>query len=423
MKKRQAMIGGVWVISTSAAFFIGQSHSSNSAATQMDEKNAHNPHTIIRNERTTKGAGNHTFSHPSSPRRSSLPPSAEDLPKFIENIANISDPIERAQAFLEMIENLSPGDFERVVHSFRELNMTRQRRGEYALLLSGWAKADPLGALSYAKENTETPFARQTILATWAEDSPQQALAWARENFEGEDGAANPWIAGVIRGLANTDLSLATSLLHELPYSRERRVALTPILNTLKQRGIDDSKQWISSLEDESLQAGAVSRIIDTIAKDDPEGALNWVTSLGEEALKRSAKDIVESWAQEDLNAARAWTDQQSNEIRATAATSLIQEMAPEEASSWLSSYEGDPAYDNTIKTFVRSNIELTPELSADWIMKITNERDRNRTFSRVIGDWYQTDPDGLIDYAQNNVIPETALNRLNSIIKKANGG
>ena len=84
------------------------------------------------------------------------------------------------------------------------------------MLLSAWAKHDPLAALDYASANTGSPFARQSILTSWAATDPIAAMRWAEDNHEGNE--ANPWMVGVIRGIAASDPERATQLMNSMPY-------------------------------------------------------------------------------------------------------------------------------------------------------------------------------------------------------------
>ena len=85
----------------------------------------------------------------------------------------------RNRALLAFLDQLAPGDMPDVVDRFRALGLTDARAGEYAMLLTAWAKADPLAAMAYAEEKTRGPFATRTLLAAWAANDPDAALRWA----------------------------------------------------------------------------------------------------------------------------------------------------------------------------------------------------------------------------------------------------
>ena len=131
--------------------------------------------------------------------RTSAGDPAERLAK-LESIVRGENALDRNRALLAYIDQLGPGEFEEAVAHFRSLGITESRFGEYALLLSAWAKADPLTALTYAKENTGSRFATNTILSSWASADPEAAIRWAETNHEGDE--ANPYLAGIIRSLA-----------------------------------------------------------------------------------------------------------------------------------------------------------------------------------------------------------------------------
>jgi hypothetical protein len=50
--------------------------------------------------------------------------------------------------------------------------------------------------------------------------------------------------------------------------------------------------------------------------------------------------------------------------------------------------------------------------LAADWIMKLSSERDQERTFHRVLGGWMGKDSARAMEYIQNNPVPESISRR-----------
>jgi hypothetical protein len=330
----------------------------------------------------------------------------------------MSDPLERAQGFLDFVQNLAPDEFLDAVDAFREGGIENEQFGEYRLMLAAWAQVDPNGALDYASEKTGTPFARQTILAAWAKNDPASATEWARNNFDnnGDENRANPWLVGVIEGLASIDTGSATRLLEELPFSRERGEALGAIYREISSLGTDTAKAWVANLADEQLRAGAAARLAGTLARENPQEAAEWAASMGPEVMNRATGEIIDEWAESDLSAARNWVESQPQEVIAAAGPRLIGEMIEQQdiatASSWLSNYEGNPEFDNTIRSFVYGSIREEPTMAADWIMRMSSERDRTGTFHRVLGRWMERDRAGAMDYINNNEVPESIRRR-----------
>ncbi|MGC6566448.1 MAG: hypothetical protein ACON38_12685 [Akkermansiaceae bacterium] len=420
MNKRSAIFAGAWALTCGVAFFAGRTSVESPASTNNAGSNQES---LSQRSAASGGASSSpgdTNSLSGNRFRNSGSPSGEEaqLKEAVLELTRMTDPIARAEGFLQLVKDLSPDQFLTVVDTYRSEGVNEEDFGEYRILLTAWAKAAPLEALAYAKDNTGTPLARQTILATWAQSDPASAIAWARENFDPEsrDDRANPWLVGVIEGIASTDLSQATALLEELPYSRGRGEALSAIFEEITQLGTDAGKNWVNDLKDPQLQAGAAARLAGLMAETDPKAAADWASSLSPDAMKRSAEAIVDRWVEEDLEAAKSWVESQPEEVIAAAGPELIKgildQQDPAAASEWLSSYDGNPAFDDTIRTLVWSTMNETPELGADWIMRLSSENDQTRTFHRVLRGWMGKDSSGAMDYIQNNPVPESILRR-----------
>ncbi|MGA0846299.1 MAG: hypothetical protein ACO3RV_07125, partial [Luteolibacter sp.] len=212
----------------------------------------------------------------------------------MESIVRGENVLDRNRAWLRYIDQLAPEEFEAAVDHFRGLGITGSRMGEYALLLSAWAKQDPLNALAYARANTATRFATDTILTTWATDDPMAAIQWAESNHDGD--AANPHMAGIIKGIAPSDPDLASRLLIEMPRSRERGEALDAILPYVLEQGVADARQWIESITDDSLRNGAMMRAAEKFAESDPAGTVDWLIQNPSEATQRRMDDVYRVW-------------------------------------------------------------------------------------------------------------------------------
>jgi hypothetical protein len=52
------------------------------------------------------------------------------------------------------------------------------------------------------------------------------------------------------------------------------------------------------------------------------------------------------------------------------------------------------------------------PTTAADWIMKLSSDRDQERTFHRVLGGWMQKDKEAAMGYINNNSVPDSIKRR-----------
>lgn len=419
MTTKSTLILAAWALTCGGAFMIGRgSDTDTDLAEGVDDGGSavisrRGPLSLSERSSLRRRSGN-----PAGESARSSEDRDQSIRDDIQALKALTDPMERAQGFLDFVRRLEADEFLDAIDAFREGGVDQDEFGEYRLLLNAWAQVNPLEALDYASENTGTNLARQTILASWAKSNPQAAIDWARNNFDnkGREDRANPWLVGVIEGLAPLDPTRATGLLEELPFSRERGEALTALFSEISKDGPEAAKQWVARLSDERLKAGAASRLVRTLAESDPRAAAEWAASLGPEAIARASGEIVNRWAADDLPAARAWVEEQPAEVAAAAGPSLvsriIQQENPVAASNWLAQHEGDPNFDRTVQTFVWRSMEQEPALAADWIMRLSNEQNRAGTFHRVLDGWLERDRDGALNYLANNPVPESIKRR-----------
>lgn len=403
-KKIILPLGATWIASVAAAFYAGQlqpTSSEDSASLSSSEK----------------GKGRHTAGHSSSSNdrtakssrvRTSLQSASNQSAKTIQDINHITNPVERSRRLLAYIDTLSPQQLQQAIIDFRAMDMTRQRMGEYSMLLHAWGQADPTAALAYAKENTGNEFARQQILASWASYNTDAALTWARENHKGEGG--NPWLVGVIKGIAASDTTLATSVMQELPYSEERGDALKEIIPHVAQLGLANAEVWLNQISDEGLRNSATSYLAESLATQDPEGTAQWVTQINDtKSRERAIGQVVEVWVERDPQQARQWFDSLSTTDQAAASDDFIESYAskdPNQAADWLDENSSAENYQKLLKSFAQGSSYKDPELALNYANELEDDKDRSRTVGRALWALHNQDPAKAEAWTQNNEVP-----------------
>ena len=339
------------------------------------------------------GAESKSSSRSTRPERDAKSTSQDRLAR-LESIIRGENPLDRNRALLAFIDQLAPGDFEGAVAHFRSLGLTEGRMGEYSLLLTAWAQADPLSALAYAKENTSNGFATGTILTSWASTDPEAAIRWAKANHEGDE--ANPYMPGIIRGIAASDPARATELLVSMPLSEERGKALDSILPHLLQQGSEATRSWIAAITDDSLRNGAMMRVAEKLATTDPAGTVSWLLANPGEASRRRIDDIYSAWAKKDEQA--AWNsfntlpsgDARSNALRGMITSAAVQN--PKAAVSLMDRYPND-VNDRVVQNFVWHSFGNDPATAVTAIARIGDEKQRDQMYRRTLDAWKREDP------------------------------
>lgn len=339
------------------------------------------------------GADSHSASRAARPGRDAKLTDPDRL-AHLASIIRGENPLDRSRALLAYIDQLAPGDFEGAVAHFRSLGLTEGRMGEYSLLLTAWAQADPVSALAYAKDNTTNGFATGTILTSWASTDPEAAIRWAKANHQGDD--ANPYLPGIIRGLAANDMPRAAELLASMPRSEERGNGLDFMLPHILQQGTTSARAWITSIADDSLRNGAMMRAAEPLAATDPAGTVSWLLANPGEASQRSIDNVYSAWAKKDEPAAwNSFNALPAGDARSNALRGMISNAAaenPKAALALMDRYPNDVT-DRVVQSLVWRSFGSDPATAVTAIARIGDERQRDQMYRRTLDAWTREDP------------------------------
>lgn len=332
----------------------------------------------------------------------------------LESILRNESALDRNRALLAFIDQLAPEDFPEAIEHFRGLGLGDNRNGDLGLLLSAWAKSDPLTAITYARENLRGGFATNTILTTWATNDPESAIQWATANHEGEGG--NRFFAGIIRGLASSDPARATDLLTSMPRGDERGEALQEMVPHVLQGGPDAAQTWVSKIDDEVLRNSLMHQMAEPMADKDPKSTAEWLLANPGEASTRRSDEVFERWAEKDPQAALAsFAALPAGEFRTKALEGIVGKIAeqdPKAAAAMLDRYPNDVTED-VVQSVVWDSLQNDPVTAVNQIARLTDEGQRDRMYSRALGRWMEQDPGGAGSWLQQNPVSENVMNRL----------
>lgn len=338
----------------------------------------------------------------------------------MREINEINDPLERARLWLQLVDSLAPEEFEDFVAAFRAEGIASERMGDYAMLLTAWAKVNPVEALDYASKATGNPFARQTILASWASFDPDSAINWAKSNHTGD--GANPWMVGVIKGLASQDPDRATALMSEMPKSVERGEALDSLLPSIMKRGIAETRDWVDAITDPALRDGAMSRVAESTAAKDPQGTADWLVANPSEATNRRIDDALYAMASKDQSAAISYFNKlPAGDTRSNALRGIINAVAvenPQRAAALMDNHSGDLT-DRTVQQFVWHSFQKDPQAAVSSIARIKNAEEQERMYSRSLDWWMRNDQQAAINWVNSNTLPANVVERLNRNLQR----
>ncbi len=252
-----------------------------------------------------------------------FPTTKEGRLTMLRMILGNGDALQRNQSLERFMARLDPGEFKDVVdflgHQRPKTDIESQAiTSAMQIMVSTWAKRDPVGAIealniepgsrssAYSARNSLL----QTIASVWGARDPDAAIAWvkAQPGYPLKADMEDPFMVGLIGGVAGQDLSKATGLLAEMPFGMVRRTALSGMLPQLLAKGEDAVVEWIDGLQDSNLKKGANNMVAAEMAQTNPRAAAEWILRrMGSDAEFSSIDSVMAPWMQKNSSEALAY--------------------------------------------------------------------------------------------------------------------
>jgi hypothetical protein len=314
-----------------------------------------------------------------------------DVAVTLKSVMEQKNPVARMQGFLDVLAGLGPGEMPDAVTVLKDMGGSSGK--ELSLMLHQWAQMDPASAAGWLSESDDGRFkgwAGRLVMEDWAQRDPLAATAMAETLGKTiKEGENNPWLSGVIRGLAENDPRSAGVLTQKLSYGEERGDAVEQVVDSFftSDPGGDAAREWAESLPDTDprLKAGVTARVADALAKSSPEKAAEWVADLPEGSRSRAMASVAGRWASKDPNA----------------------------AGTWLDSIPASPERNEAVVNFAWTVRREDPEAAMIWAGTITEEEQRNETTYRLAREWVREDPESAKAWVGQSALPENLRQRL----------
>ncbi len=270
-------------------------------------------------------------------------------------LKNELDPVKRRLLFAQLLEGMTPENAELIREQIAHLPPHSR---EFLDFHQAWGQiAGEMGVMKGA-DTLEPDMG--PLLAGWATEEPNAAIDWFNNldmkndaRFDGllnerkipEEVLHNYLMKGMVHGLSETDLGLATSFVNQLAESGESRAGeLYAMLagKALETGGPAEAANWAAeNLPPGDASAGAMRRIAGEYAKSDPAAASQYLSEMRPSPNRDAAvTGYVDSQRWRDPVTAIEWAGTISNPtVRERSMVSAAQAYYVrdrENASQWL---------------------------------------------------------------------------------------
>ncbi|MEM9480968.1 MAG: hypothetical protein AAGA58_15040 [Verrucomicrobiota bacterium] len=331
---------------------------------------------------------------------------AELMSSKLTEAFNLSDPVARKQAILNLIANLNLENVDAALSAFEQADNRREIDDEFRDFLFAWAKLDGAAAAAYSldpESEFKSRYGIVNVASGWAVNDPVAAKAFVAEM---ESGDRKHWMHyGVFKTLLDTDLTAALAYSEENERSRARGNQMDRLARKLNESyGPDGLMRWVNNIDHEgdndmeSYKEYAMREAIGYVGREDPTRATDWILEnldqpyMDDDILRRAAYTIGDGDAQETMT----WLSElPDNKHRGRAIHEAVENLAdrdPNGVAEWLNQVGDDPAYDSTFSTFATRIVDDDPISAINWALAIRDEGRQAKTVEKVLSIWRKQD-------------------------------
>lgn len=408
-------IGLPWAISLGIIFFVGLELGSDpdpfsgNTLPLNPNGNDHPKNAFHSNEASKKlnSSGNNTLNQIAElgngyPQVTYSPPLPPNLRKIMED----GSMVEKMGAYMDALRSMDENTLGLVVDAFEALPKGYGRHLEMKLLMRSWANFDPIGALQYAEnsldEKSERRFAMTEVLAGWASLDSRAAISWVKQNQEENPDSkqSGNLMVGVVKGLAENDLSSADSFFQTLPEGSAKWQASTFLAQEYVKLGTEEAILWAEKFpeEDERMKVTILGQIGSKLAQIDLEGTALWAESMPVgKASEQVMDNLLSRWTSKNPMEAANWASQLGDsEKKIQAMKSLTNKWSmrdPVATGSWLNTFPPSPELDPVVGEFVNRISSRDPEGAVGWASSILDKEQKQNAIGQALRAWDRKDP------------------------------
>jgi hypothetical protein len=344
----------------------------------------------------------------------------------VARLLSDTDPLRRMAGITDLLQGVTAENAKDLLAVFQN-NRGRgpERDQEFGLFLEAWSRVDGPSAIEWVTTNSspssfggfggpgggrggrggggpggewQDRMNTFRVLSGWASTDPEAARTWAATKGEGQE--ENPYLIGVVNGLARTDVGAATELLSTMSYGRMRGIAADRVIESVMVNGADAGIGWARGIADEQLRDGVMARLADRISETDPARSLSLLGDIKDPERKTdTVRDVVSNWVRTDANAAATWVQNLDDPaLKVEAQTSMVQSWARRDADAaakWLDAQPKGPELDKPIMAYVERTSMRDPQKALLMANSISDEQTRRTTLEQIMGRWMEFDPEG----------------------------
>ncbi|MEE3176320.1 MAG: hypothetical protein VX269_03105 [Verrucomicrobiota bacterium] len=395
------LINCIWAAIATGTFFLGKKDKDPNSVQNSGHVNV--SVNLTGNEAAKSGLGQSgTIERVQKNQQSSLDSISNNgfAGNKLKNALADSDPIRRNATISQMLLELTPANVAEMLTAFENSPGGRENDRHFNDFLYAWARVSGEDAIKYAMDPDSPKRTRgdeMTAISGWAVSDPDSAMRFV-DQVENSD--TRQWMhLGVTKAMIQNDLDGAIAYSEKNLRGRARGEQMDRIADAvMDQRGEQGLIDWINGIDHTpkendmlSYKRGAIRESLSKIARSDPDKAVQYIMDnvtepfIDSDSLERISHYISDTSIADEVQ----WLAELPEEVEGQrhALGERFEDFIKEDfagAGEWLASQPLGPAYDEAIQDYAFSAAKDNPGAALAWVDRISDERMRNDTLSRL---------------------------------------
>jgi len=351
--------------------------------------------------------------HYAAPRSESADPSSIDS---FRTALTDSNPLSRTYRFSAFLNDLTAEELPDALEALEAQHLWLED-GELTMFMLAWGDIDPAAGFEYTDSWPANlrEMGRTAAFYAWAYHDPEGARAALASLESNEKQGLNHqlvlgWSAGEHKqGLADWIAAMPAGP------GRQRYTGI--LARALLRESPEALMAWADSVPvdaNDDFKPTAFLKAANILAHQDPLLARDWIEGqLENDYARRVAPVVVRRWAQDDAQAALAWSrelaDDGDRERSSANAYRAWLEDEPKQAKDWLRANTPASDLDSAVRIVVQQTTPKSMKRAMGWAERISEQEKRERTMVDLAARWRRQDPEGMNAWlAQAEISDET---------------
>lgn len=288
-----------------------------------------------------------------------------------------------------VFSNLAEQDPQEALNFIENIPSSRQRSEAYNAAITTWSAKDASAAANFVAQLDNKQLKNQlagTIIQYLSQQSPDEALNWAQEM----DPNGQLYLQDTVIGqIANNDPQRALQLAQASSQASLRKQLSLTVINNISYNDPVGAAAIIDQLPATEVTGELVNSVIYGWASSDPEAAIAWINTKSGQIREDGLTSIGSQLASVDPDLAASYLPQLSGNVRENWAQNITYYYSSydlAEAATWIENFRGENMYGTLLSSVISTAASTDVEYALQLAQNAPNQEIRNKNM-RLIAD------------------------------------